>query len=49
MEALKIAAYLLDKVPSKAVPKSTFELWMGRKPSLRYLHVWCYQDGSKDL
>lgn len=39
MEALKIAAYLLNKVPSKAVPKSTFELWIGRKLSLRYLHV----------
>lgn len=49
MEALKIAAYLLNKVPSKTVPKSTFELWMGRKLSLRYLHVWGCQDRSKDL
>ena len=26
MEALKTAVYLLNKVPSKAVPKTSFEL-----------------------
>jgi transposase InsO family protein len=40
MEALKTAVYLLNRVPSKAVPKTPFELWTGRKPSLRHLHVW---------
>lgn len=40
MEALKITIYLLNRVPSKAVPKTPFELWTGRKPSLRHLHVW---------
>lgn len=30
----------MNKVPSKAVPKTPFELWTGRKPSLRYLKVW---------
>jgi hypothetical protein len=40
MEALKTAVYLLNIVPSKAVPKTPFELWTGRKPSLRHLHVW---------
>nr|KYP40054.1 Retrovirus-related Pol polyprotein from transposon TNT 1-94 [Cajanus cajan] len=38
--ALKTAMYLLNRVPSKAVPKTPFELWIGRKPSLRHLHVW---------
>ena len=38
--ALKTAVYLLNKIPSKAVPKTPFELWTGRKPSLRHLHVW---------
>ncbi|KAA0031640.1 Retrovirus-related Pol polyprotein from transposon TNT 1-94 [Cucumis melo var. makuwa] len=28
------------RVPSKSVPKTPFELWTGRKPSLRHLHVW---------
>ncbi|XP_026409391.1 uncharacterized protein LOC113304476 [Papaver somniferum] len=39
-EALKTAVYLLNRVPSKAVPKTPFELWTGRKPSLHHLHVW---------
>ena len=38
--ALKTAVYLLNRIPSKAVPKTPFELWTGRKPSLRHLHVW---------
>lgn len=40
MHALKTAVYLLNRVPTKAVPKTPFELWTGRKPSLRHLHVW---------
>nr|XP_009615394.1 uncharacterized protein LOC104108115 [Nicotiana tomentosiformis] len=27
-------------IPSKAVPKTPFELWKGWKPSLNHLHVW---------
>jgi hypothetical protein len=40
MEALKIAIHLLNKVPSKSVPKTQYELWTGRKTSLNYFHVW---------
>ena len=40
MYALKSAVYLLNRVPNKAVPKTPFELWIGRKPSLKHLHVW---------
>ena len=40
MYALRTAMYLLNRVPSKAVSKTQFELWTGRKPSLRHLHVW---------
>jgi len=32
--------YPLNRVPSKAIQKTPFELWTGRKPSLRHLHVW---------
>lgn len=39
MHALKIAMYLLNRFPSKAVLKTPFELWIGMKPSLRHLHV----------
>jgi hypothetical protein len=40
MEALKTAAHILNKVPSKSVPKTPYELWTGRKPTLNYLRVW---------
>jgi hypothetical protein len=39
-EALKTVVYVLNRVPSKAVPKTTFELWNGWKPSLNHLHIW---------
>ena len=40
MEALKTAVHILNRVPSKSVPKTPYELWTGRKPSLRHLRVW---------
>ena len=39
-EALKMANYILNRVPSKAVEKTPFEMWTTRKPSLNHLHVW---------
>jgi len=36
MYALKTAMYLLNRVPSKAVPKTTFELWTNRTPGIRH-------------
>ncbi|XP_074313540.1 uncharacterized protein LOC141648719 [Silene latifolia] len=38
--ALKTSTYVLNRVPSKEVPKTPYELWTGRKPSLRHLRVW---------
>ena len=40
MEALKTAIHILNRVPSKSMPKTSYELWTGRKPTLNYLHVW---------
>ena len=40
MEALKTAIHILNRAPSKSVPKTPYELWTGRKPALNYLHVW---------
>ena len=39
-EALKTAVYILNRVPSKAVAKTPYELWTGKKPSIRHFHVW---------
>jgi hypothetical protein len=38
-EALKTVVYVLNRVPSKAVPKTPFELGNGWKPSLNHLHI----------
>jgi hypothetical protein len=40
MEALKTTIHILNRVPSKSVPKTTYELWTGRVPSLNQLRVW---------
>ncbi|KAD6796507.1 hypothetical protein E3N88_07403 [Mikania micrantha] len=39
-EALKTEVHILNRVPSKSVPKTPYELCTGRKPSLRYMKVW---------
>ena len=39
-EALKTAAYILNRVPTKAANKTPYELWTGRKPSLQHLRIW---------
>jgi hypothetical protein len=40
MEVLKIAIHIRNRVPSKSVPKTLYELWTGRVPSLKHLCVW---------
>jgi hypothetical protein len=40
MEALKTVVHILNRVPSKSVPKTPYELWIDRKPTLNNLHVW---------
>jgi hypothetical protein len=39
-EGVKPTIHILNRVPSKLVPKTPYELWIGRKSSLNYLHVW---------
>jgi hypothetical protein len=40
MDALKTVVHILNRVPSKLVPKTQYELWTDMKPTLNYLHVW---------
>ena len=37
---VKTAIHILNRVPSKSVPKTPYELWTGRVPSLNHLSVW---------
>ena len=39
-EAVKTTVYILNRVPSKAIAKTPYELWTSKKPSIRHLHVW---------
>lgn len=39
-EALKTANYILNRVPSKAVSKTPYEIWHKKKPSLNHMKVW---------
>ncbi|RVW72857.1 Retrovirus-related Pol polyprotein from transposon TNT 1-94 [Vitis vinifera] len=39
-ESLKTSVYILNRVPTKAVPKTPFELLKCWKPSLRHMRVW---------
>jgi hypothetical protein len=40
MEALKPVVYILNRVPSKSVLKTLYEMWIGKKSTLNYLYVW---------
>jgi hypothetical protein len=47
MGALKIVVHILNRVPSKSVPKPQYELWTGKKSILNYLHVCGYLTEAK--
>ena len=42
-EALKIEAYILNQVSSKSFPKTPYDLWSHKRPSLRHFHVLGYK------
>jgi hypothetical protein len=42
IEALKTAAHIINRIPSKLVHKIPYELWTGRNSSINYLQVWGY-------
>lgn len=39
---LKTAAYILNLVPSKSVPRTPREMLIGCNPSLQHLRIWGY-------
>ena len=38
--ALETAANILNRVPSKTVSSTPYEIWRGKKPNLKYLKIW---------
>ena len=38
--ALEADAFTLNRVPSKAVEKTPYEMWTGKRPSLSFLKIW---------
>ena len=38
--ALKTAAFILNRAPSKSVAMTPYEIWHGKKPKLSFLKVW---------
>ncbi|KAL0340315.1 UNVERIFIED_CONTAM: Copia protein [Sesamum radiatum] len=39
-DAILTAAYILNRVPSKSIPSTPYELWHGRKSNLEGLRPW---------
>ena len=37
---LETAIYLLNRVPSKSVSSTPYEIWRGKQPNLKYLKIW---------
>ena len=38
--ALETAAFILNRVPSKAVEKTPYEIWTRKTPSLSFIKIW---------
>ena len=38
--ALNTAIYTLNRVPSKSIASTPYEIWHRRKPSLSHLRIW---------
>jgi transposase InsO family protein len=38
--ALETSIYLLNKVPTKSVSRTPYEIWKGKRPSLKHLKIW---------
>ncbi|KAK9044580.1 hypothetical protein V6N11_058478 [Hibiscus sabdariffa] len=38
--ALEIAAFTLNRVPSKSVQKTPHEMWTGRRPNMSFMKIW---------
>jgi hypothetical protein len=42
--ALEIVAFTLNRVPTKSVERTPYEMWIGKHPGLSFLKVWGCED-----
>ena len=40
---LETAAFTLNRVPSKSIDKTPYEIWTGKSPSLSFLKIWGFE------
>ena len=46
--AFETVAFTLNRVPSKSVDKTPYEMWFGRVPNVFFLKIWgCENYGKK--
>ena len=38
--ALETAIYILNRVPSKSISSTPYDIWRSKKPNLKYLKIW---------
>lgn len=48
-EAIRVAAYLLNRCPSETVPKTPYEIWTNRKPNFKRLQIFGSEAYAKVL
>ena len=46
-KALKTVVYIINRVPTKTTDKTPSEIWTGKKPSLKHLHIWGCSDEAR--
>ncbi|KAJ9545070.1 hypothetical protein OSB04_024777 [Centaurea solstitialis] len=46
--ALETAAHILNRVPTKSVEKTPYEMWTGKKPKLSFLKIWGCEDQDQE-
>ena len=44
-----MASYILNRVPSKSVSTTLYEIWHGKAPSFKHVKIWGAQLLSKKL
>jgi hypothetical protein len=47
--ALETVAFTLNRVPTKSVERTTYEIWSGKHPGLSFLKLWGCEDYVKCL